>query len=181
MSTANLTPKPVDGRTDPCPTPGYGGRHTAVGAGAINSPYRCHGCGVWFAIPDTPTTLPTPRPERVTLADEEREALTCDCGVMEDDPTWPETFCPFHSGRMNLEISGSADALESIVENILAARERALREEIARLTRWKEEALPVLDGLQDLGKALGLPLGERITGPAALAAAKRLTARGETR
>lgn len=51
--------------------------------------------------------------------------------------------------------------------------------EVGRLTRWKSEALPVLDGLQELGKALGLPLGERITGPAALEAVERLTARAE--
>lgn len=42
---------PVDGRTHPCPTPGYAGRHTAVGAGAISSPYVCHGCSTWFVIP----------------------------------------------------------------------------------------------------------------------------------
>lgn len=49
--------------------------------------------------------------------------------------------------------------------------------EVERLTRWKSEALPVLDGLQELGKALGLPLGERITGPAALAAVEALKLR----
>lgn len=43
------------------------------------------------------------------------------------------------------------------------------------LRRWKTEALPVLDGLQELGKALGLPPGSRITGPEALAAVERLT------
>lgn len=43
------------------------------------------------------------------------------------------------------------------------------------LHRWKTEALPVLDGLQELGKALGLPLGSRITGRDALAAVERLT------
>ena len=43
------------------------------------------------------------------------------------------------------------------------------------LRRWKAEALPVLDGLQELGKALGLPLGSRITGTEALAAVERLT------
>ena len=32
------------------------------------------------------------------------------------------------------------------------------------LRRWKAEALPVLSGLQELGKALGLPLGSRTTG-----------------
>lgn len=43
----------VDGMKDPCPTPGYAGRHTAVGAGAVSSPYRCHGCGAWFTLPET--------------------------------------------------------------------------------------------------------------------------------
>lgn len=46
--------------------------------------------------------------------------------------------------------------------------EDGLLAEVERLTRWKAEALPVMDGLQDLGQALGLPLGERITGPIAL-------------
>lgn len=40
----------VDGHTHPCPTPGYAGQHTAVGAGALSSPYRCHGCGTWFTL-----------------------------------------------------------------------------------------------------------------------------------
>lgn len=44
-----------------------------------------------------------------------------------------------------------------------------------RLSRWKAEALPVSEGLQELGKALGLPLGSRITGQEALAAVERLT------
>lgn len=43
------------------------------------------------------------------------------------------------------------------------------------LRRWKTEALPVLAGLQELGKALGLPLGSRIAGQEALAAVERLT------
>ena len=43
------------------------------------------------------------------------------------------------------------------------------------LRRWKAEALPVLDGMQELGRALGLPLGSRITGQEALAAVERLT------
>lgn len=47
--------------------------------------------------------------------------------------------------------------------------------EVERLRRWKADALPVLDGLQELGKALGLPLGSRITGTEALAAVERLT------
>lgn len=48
--------------------------------------------------------------------------------------------------------------------------------EVDRLARWKDEAMPVMDGLQDLGRALDLPLGERTTGPAALAAVESLLA-----
>ncbi|HET6917240.1 MAG TPA: hypothetical protein VFH56_14195 [Acidimicrobiales bacterium] len=47
---------PVDGATDPCPTPGYGGHHTAVGAGAVSPPYVCHGCGTWFTLPSEKAT-----------------------------------------------------------------------------------------------------------------------------
>lgn len=51
--------------------------------------------------------------------------------------------------------------------------------EVESLARWKTEALPVITGLQELGSALGIPLGKRITGPDALAAVKALTARAE--
>lgn len=54
-----------------------------------------------------------------------------------------------------------------------------LTAEIAALTRWKDEALPVIDGLQELGRALDLPLGVRITGPAALEAVRKLIERAE--
>ena len=47
---------------------------------------------------------------------------------------------------------------------------------VERLERWKAEALEVMSGLQELGKALGLGLGVQITGPAALAEVARLTA-----
>lgn len=57
-----------------------------------------------------------------------------------------------------------------------ALDEQGLLDEIERLTRWQAEAMTVMDGLQDLGEALGLPLGERVTGPAALAAVERLKA-----
>ena len=43
-----------------------------------------------------------------------------------------------------------------------------------QLARWKAEALPVIFGLQDLGRALDLPLGEGVTGPAALTAVRNL-------
>lgn len=46
--------------------------------------------------------------------------------------------------------------------------------EVDRLTRWQTEATEVMRGLQDLGKALSLPLGERITGSAAVVAAAAL-------
>ena len=54
-------------------------------------------------------------------------------------------------------------------------RER-LTAEVERLERWKFEALEVMSGLRELGKALGLGLGVQITGPAALAEVTRLTA-----
>ncbi len=52
----------------------------------------------------------------------------------------------------------------------------ALIAEVRRLQRWKTEALPVMDGLQELGKALNIPPGKRITGPDAIQAAERLQA-----
>ena len=51
--------------------------------------------------------------------------------------------------------------------------------EVDRLTRWKAEALPVMTGLQELGKVLGLTLGESITGPSAVDAAHALRVRAE--
>ena len=51
--------------------------------------------------------------------------------------------------------------------------------EVERLARWKAEALSALAGLQELGKALGLPLGEQITGPKAAEEAAALLARAE--
>ena len=61
---------------------------------------------------------------------------------------------------------------------IAAAREDVpwLVSEVERLERWKAEALEVISGLQELGKALGLRPGVQITGPAALAEVARLTA-----
>lgn len=55
----------------------------------------------------------------------------------------------------------------------------ALLGEVDRLRGWKAEALPVMAGLQDLGRALDLPLGEQITGPAALEAVRDLRNRLE--
>lgn len=50
-----------------------------------------------------------------------------------------------------------------------------LVDQVESLERWKAEALEVISGLQELGRALGLPLGVQITGPAALAEVERLT------
>ena len=51
--------------------------------------------------------------------------------------------------------------------------------EVDRLARWQTEMTEVLRGLQDLGKALGLPLGERITGQSACVTAVALHDRTE--
>ena len=39
--------------------------------------------------------------------------------------------------------------------------------EVAQLTRWKSEAMAVMGGLEELGRALNLPLGARITATSA--------------
>lgn len=54
------------------------------------------------------------------------------------------------------------------------AERRTLQTEVEQLTRWKAEALLVMTGLQDLGKALNVPLGSSITGETAAKAAKDL-------
>jgi hypothetical protein len=55
-------------------------------------------------------------------------------------------------------------------------RSHAAEAERDRLQRWKDEALPVIAGLQELGRALGLRLGESITGPEAAKAAEAMRA-----
>lgn len=50
-----------------------------------------------------------------------------------------------------------------------------LVEEVERLEAWKAEALEVMASLPELGKALGLPLGVQVTGPATLDEVARLT------
>ena len=51
---------------------------------------------------------------------------------------------------------------------------RALIAEVKRLEAWKREAVMVMDGLQGLGEALRLPLGEQVTGRTALEKVKEL-------
>jgi predicted transcriptional regulator len=53
-------------------------------------------------------------------------------------------------------------------------------DELARLRQWKAEATEVILGLQDVGKALKIRPGERITGTVAAETARRLTTRAES-
>lgn len=81
----------VDDATDPCPAPGYADRHTAVGAGAITSPYSCHGCGALFTIPAPPAG-----PEGIPLSPGGFiTGWTDNAPPTTDTHTWdPETPCP---------------------------------------------------------------------------------------
>ena len=80
-----------------------------------------------------------------------------------------------------------AEVAELVVEGIRQKRRaneaiaRAARAEaeVARLQQWKDEAAPVMTGLQDLGRALGIPLGTRITGEVAAEKAAELRATEE--
>lgn len=56
----------------------------------------------------------------------------------------------------------------------LAGQVRQLEREAEHLRRWKAEALPVIAGLQEIGRELALPLGARVTGPDALEAIRGL-------
>lgn len=78
----------------------------------------------------------------------------------------------------SVEAIGAHELRRGDAEFIAASREAApaLLDLIDQLTRWKAEALTVMGGLQELGKALGLPLGVQITGPAALEAVNQLKA-----
>lgn len=53
----------------------------------------------------------------------------------------------------------------------------AARAAVERLQEWKDSASDVMLGLQDLGRALGLPLGSSITGTLAAKVAQRLKAK----
>ena len=67
-------------------------------------------------------------------------------------------------------LSGDAEFIEAVREDV-----PWLVDQVESLERWKVEALEVMSGLRELGKALGLQPGVRITGPAALAEVERLT------
>ena len=68
---------------------------------------------------------------------------------------------------------------EATADEVIYELWPALVAEVRRLTRWQSEAMPVMAGLQGLGSALGMRLGESITGHAAAEAARALTARAE--
>lgn len=60
-----------------------------------------------------------------------------------------------------------------------AADHDQLVEEVRQLRSWKAQALPVIEGLWDLGRELGIPLGVVITGPVGVEAARVLRLRHE--
>lgn len=62
-----------------------------------------------------------------------------------------------------------------LVRDLLAVVDEQ-QPELDRLQRWKGEAIPVMLGLQDLGRALDIPLGTRITGEVAAKKAAALVA-----
>ena len=68
-------------------------------------------------------------------------------------------------------LSGDAEFIEAVRDDV-----PWLVDQVESLERWKFEAIEVMSGLRELGKALGLGLGVQITGPAALAEVARLTA-----
>ena len=106
-----------------------------------------------------------------------------------EGPWVRDMHSPDMSGRSGWYIRGPRKlGLRSMVLNsrmlpgdaefIEASREDVpwLVDQVESLERWKVEALEVMSGLRELGKALGLGLGVQITGPAALAEVARLTA-----
>jgi hypothetical protein len=79
---------------------------------------------------------------------------------------------------MDLAESMSEAIEEHLAERLEVVTTRAESAEAERdqLRRWKDEALPVIAGLQELGRALGLRLGVTITGPEGVKAAEELRA-----
>ena len=117
------------------------------------------------------------------------EEIKARCDAATGGPWVRDMHSPDMSGRSGWYIRGPRKlGLRSMVLNsrmlpgdaefIEHAREDVpwLVEQVERLEAWKVEALEVMSGLRELGKALGLGLGVQITGPAALAEVARLTA-----
>ena len=104
-------------------------------------------------------------PEQIRATDEPDERTTpapVGAAVAPNLDALHETICDKFTGMA--EVRQSADLLLA---------------EVRRLTRWQFEAMSVMAGLQGLGSALGMRLGESITGHAAAEAARALTARAE--
>ena len=99
-----------------------------------------------------------------------------------DFETIPETgesrvFVRSNTGDPMLDVSVAPHGVRAEdAEFIAYAPEdiRALIAEVKRLEAWKREAVTVMDGLQGLGEALRLPLGEQVTGRTALEKVKEL-------
>jgi hypothetical protein len=75
-------------------------------------------------------------------------------------------------------LNDAAEMLEAAqLECVRLERELAAeRTRADGLEGWKEQALPVISGLQELGRALGIRLGRSITGPEAAEVAHALVA-----
>lgn len=116
-------------------------------------------------------------------------ALDLDAAHVRTDPA-----CTFHDGTtpkasrgkicpacMRLDLGALHETICDNFTGMAEVRQAAdlLVAEVRRLTRWQSEALLVMVGLQGLGSALGMRLGESITGHAAAEAARALTARAE--
>lgn len=74
----------------------------------------------------------------------------------------------------------TSDARKRMAETAEPDRVAELEAEVERLRRWKSEAMPVMDGLQNLGRALGVTLGQWITGPQALTRVAQLQSERDT-
>ena len=78
--------------------------------------------------------------------------------------------------RAEAKLAEWPDFHRDVRSPLSAAETLRIIEQVESLERWKFEAIEVMSGLRELGKALGLGLGVQITGPAALAEIERLTA-----
>lgn len=113
-------------------------------------------------------------------ADKFRDGPTTRYEADDDDsdrfPTRPESNAGGSNGGSGH--SGASEGENGREERAASLRDDCdeLRAEVERLRQWKSEASEVLIGLQDVGKALRLPLGFRITGEDAAEAARRLVA-----
>jgi len=82
-------------------------------------------------------------------------------------------------GRFVATIESGVKVAAADADFVTTARNEwdGLLDEVEALRRWKAEAMSLFDGMQDLGRALGLPLGTLITGPVAVKAAEALRAK----